>query len=104
MLLLKGKSGKSVILEHLYKTTNSLAFVFYEQPVIDGALWIGMKSVQFDHFIRQIPEYLDKNERGNRYDYLIIYTNESEDSIKGNIRLIESLEREFGFTVIMSCL
>lgn len=103
MLILKGKSGKSVILEHIYKTTNSLAFVCYEQPVIDGALWVGMKSVQFDHFIRQIPEYLDKNEKNSRYDYLIIYTNEAEEDIRGERRLLEELERVYGFTVIVGC-
>ena len=92
MLILKGRAGKSVILEHIYKSTNSLAFVYYEQPVIDGALWVGMKSIQFDDFMRQIPKYLDKNERNNRYDYLIIYTNETEEDIKSKRRLIEEIQ------------
>lgn len=103
MLILKGDVGKSVILEYIYKNTNSLAFVYYEQPVIDGALWVGMKSIQFDDFMRKIPEYLNKNEKDNRYDYLIIYTNENEGSIKGKRRLIEEWEKEYGFTVIVGC-
>ena len=103
MLLLKGKSGKSVILEQIYKNTNSLAFVYYEQPVIDGALWVGMKSVQFGDFMRKIPEYLDKNEKNSRYDYLIIYTNESDVDVWSEKRLIEEWEKNYGFTVIIGC-
>ena len=103
MLILKGKAGKSVVLEHIYKNTNSLAFVYYEQPVIDGALWVGMKSVQFDEFIRQIPKYLDKSNSNSRYDYLIIYTNEKEEEIRGKRRLIEEWEKSYEFTVIIGC-
>lgn len=103
MLILKGDKGKSVILEHIYKNTNSLAFVFYEQSIIDGALWVGMKSIQFDDFMRNIPEYLNKNECDNRYDYLIIYTNEGEEDIKRKRRLIKEWEKDYGFTVIIGC-
>ncbi len=103
MLLLKGKAGKSNILEQIYKNTNSIAFVFYEQPVIDGALWIGMRSVQFDDFVKQIPKYLKKYKSNSRYDYLIIYTNEDENIIRDKQRLIEEWEKSFGFTVIIGC-
>lgn len=103
MLLLKGKVEKSVILEQLFHNTNSLAVIYYNQPVIDGGLWVNSDTTRFDDFITELSKYLNSIELNIRYDYLIIYTNKGEIPIKNKKDIIKKWEDDFGFTVIVGC-
>ena len=103
MLLLKGKVAKSVILEQLFHSTNSLAAIYYNQPVIDGGLWVNSDTMEFKDFITELSKYLYSIEPNTRYEYLIIYTNKGETPIKNKKEIIEKWEDDFGFTVVIGC-
>ena len=103
MLLVKGKAGKSVVLEQIHNNTNSLAFIYYNQPVIDGGIWINSDTVDFNGFMANVSKYLDKIEHDIWYDYLIIYTNKGEIPIRNKRDLIEEWEKDYGVTVVIGC-
>ena len=103
MLLVKGKAGKSFVLEQIHNNTNSLAFIYYNQPVIDGGIWINSDTVDFNGFMANVSKYLDKIEHDIWYDYLIIYTNKGEIPIRNKRDLIEEWEKDYGVTVVIGC-
>lgn len=102
MLLLKGKAGKSIILEVVHKNTYALTYVYYNQPVIEDCVWVNSDSMEFGEFLTELDNQL-KTYNCMHYDYLIIYTNKGETSIKNKKELIESWEKDYGFTVIIGC-
>ena len=103
MLLLKGKAGKSIILEVVHKNTHALTYVYYNQPVIEDSIWVNSDSVEFDEFLTELDNQLKLYGNSMYYDYLIIYTNKGETPIKNKKELIESWEKDYGFTVIIGC-
>lgn len=102
MLLLKGKVGKSVILEIIHKNTYALTYVYYNQPVIEDCIWVNSDSMEFGEFLNELDNQL-KIYDCMHYDYLIIYTNKGEIPIKNKKELIESWEKAYGVTVIVGC-
>lgn len=105
MLLLKGKAGKSVILEIIHKDKNSksLTFIYYDQPVIDGGIWVNSDAMDFNDFMAELSNHLSLIGYDINYDYLIIYTNKGETTIRNKKDLIEKWERDFGVTAIVGC-
>lgn len=105
MLLVKGKVGKSVILELIHKNTKSLTFIYYSQPVIDGGLWVNSDTMTFTDFVGDVSNYMEtyRDEIDGQYEYLIIYSNQGEKPMKYRKDMFEKWEKEYGFSVIVGC-
>ena len=105
MLLLKGKAGKSVILELIHKdeNTKSLTFIYYNQPIIDGGMWVNSDAMEFNDFMTELSNHLNSIGCDVNYDYLIIYTNKGETTIRNKKDLIEKWEKDYGVTTIVGC-
>ena len=102
MLLLKGKQGKSVVLDILSKNTNSVSIIYYNQPVISG-LYINSDTMTFQKFMSDLQKYVETISKKSRYEYLIIYTNQGEPTIKNQKELLQKWENIYGFQVIVGC-
>ena len=96
MLILKGDKGKSSLINNILG--NNLYFEYYNYSVNLGGYW--MSSLH--HSIEEFRDYIkaclyeeDKACKENLYDYLIIYTNESEENLKDFIAWLKDNERWF---------
>lgn len=104
LLLLKGKVGKSVVLDMLSKSTKSISAVYYNQPVLMDALFVNSDVMDFPTFITELNRYLDKlSTTEQHYEYLIIYTNKTQITVDRKRKLYEEWENKYGFQVIIGC-
>ncbi len=92
MLILKGKVGKSVIVERLSHYTGTVVYGYLEDMIynVEGMLCVLSKDVSLDVFCRDLEEDILKKEH---IDTLIIYTNLNEDEIIPIKDLLEKLEK-----------
>lgn len=83
MLIVKGKSQKSVLANILIDKTKSICFQYYDQPVIFDSICVDSTEYSLNDFIECIAEEFKRvNADKIHYDYLIIYTNEKEEDLK----------------------
>lgn len=92
MLILKGKAGKSVIVERLSHYTETVVYGYLEDMIynVEGMMCVLAKDVSLDMFCNNLEEDILKKER---IDTLIIYTNLSEDEIIPIKDTLEKLEK-----------
>jgi len=92
MLILKGKVGKSVIVERLSHYTGTIIYGYLEDMIynVEGMLCVLSKDVSLDVFCRDLEEDILKREW---IETLIIYTNLDEDEILPIKEIIEKLEK-----------
>lgn len=87
MLILKGKSQKSVLANILMDKTNSICYQYYNAPVVLDSICVDSTEYSLKDFIGYVIEEFKRNNADEpHYDYLIIYTNEKEEDL---IDLIE---------------
>lgn len=83
MLMIKGDNGKSVVANILLDSTNSKCFVYNDYPVINNSLCVDSTKYSLAEFMQCIKEYhTNIAHPDDQYDYLIIYTNQTEISLK----------------------
>lgn len=84
MLVLKGKSGKSHIIDHLLQGPKSLCFVYndYCPSSFINVVWVDQLSYTFEEFKKCVDILLDEK-MGLILD-IIIYTNLSEATIEAD--------------------
>ena len=94
MLLIKGDKGKSSFINNILG--NNLYFQYCDYPVNIGGYWVN----SLDHSIDEFKDYIkacvykeDETRKENLHDYLIIYTNESEENLKDFISWLKNNER-----------
>jgi hypothetical protein len=102
MLLLKGKAGKSEVLDILSKETNSLTVIYYNQPVLSG-LYVNSDTMKFQDFMFELQKYIKPLSNQPKYDYLIVYTNQGEPTIKNQKELFQQWESIYGFKILVGC-
>lgn len=92
MLILKGKAGKSVIVERLSHYTETVVYGYLEDMIynVEGMMCVLAKDVSLNMFCSNLEEDILKKER---IDTLIIYTNLSEDEITPIKDVLEKLEK-----------
>ena len=100
MLMLKGDKGKSKFLCNIIG--KNLYFEYYDYPVNLGNYLNGFYMSSLNHSIDEFKDYIkaclyekDKSYRDDVYDYLIIYTNESEEDLKDFISWLKDHEGSF---------
>lgn len=83
MLIVKGKSQKSVLAQILVHHTQSICFEYYDYPIMYFSICVDRNEHSLSEFIECIAENLKAlNADKRHYDYLIIYTNEKEEDLK----------------------
>lgn len=83
MLIVKGECRKSVLAGILFDATKSICFQYYDKPVIFGGICVDSREYSLSDFVECIAEEFKRvSADRNRYDYLIIYTNENEEDLK----------------------
>lgn len=103
MLLLKGKTGKSIILDIISKNTNNITIIYYDKPVISG-LFMDSSTMSFKNFMFELQQYMNKIiDESEQIDYLIIYTNQGEPTIKNQKELFQKWENVYGIQIIVGC-
>lgn len=103
MLILKGKAGKSVIVERLSHYTETVVYGYLEDMIynVEGMMCVLAKDVSLNMFCNNLEEDILKKER---IDTLIIYTNLNEDEITPIKDVLEKLEKLNVFRwVIITC-
>ena len=103
MLLLKGNNGKSRVVEDILNTTSSICFVYNEYPLFKDSICL-YSSV---HTLEHLKECIVTDVVGYEeyYDYLIIYTNQTESDLKN---LVDWLNNKplipYGYrNIILTC-
>lgn len=83
MLILKGNSGKSRVINMLMNQTNSICFMYYDTPCIWNSICIDNREASLEDFLKYISNAITEEAVNDRhYDFLIIYTNEYEEDLK----------------------
>lgn len=82
MLIVKGKARKSTLVNILMDATNSICFQYYDAPVIWNSICVDKTEYSLNNLIECIEEEFAMIGIDEHYDYLIIYTNESEEDLK----------------------
>ena len=107
MLIVKGKAQKSILANILMDKTKSICFQYYDMPVIWDSICVDKSEYSLNYFIECIAEELKRiNAHTCRiyYDYMIVYTNESEEDLKELIDwLNEHRWRIFCEDIIVMC-
>lgn len=82
MLILKGNSGKSVLANIILSETYSRSFEYNDYPVMHGSVCLDSTKHSLEDFKECIVEWHNNNVYPDEHlDYLIIYTNQSEESL-----------------------
>lgn len=84
MLIIKGKSQKSILANILLDKTKSICFQYYDTPVIFNSICVDNREYCLSDFIKCIAKEFEGAITIDEtpYDYLIIYTNEKEEDLK----------------------
>ncbi len=83
MLILKGDCGKSKIVDIMMDKTDSICFVYNDYPLIYNAFGIDSRLYSLKDFLKCISDGITKAVIDDKhYDYLLVYTNQSEEDLK----------------------
>lgn len=89
MLILKGNAGKSRVIDILMEQTGSVCFVYNDYPLIFNAICVDSKEYSLDDFFNEIEFMFEKDFATEYFQYLLIYTNEKERSLKRYLKWLE---------------
>lgn len=91
MLILRGNAGKSRIIDILMNHTKSIGFVYNDYPLIYESICVDSTQYSMNDFVECISDAMkDYVVNGERYSYLLIYTNQKEEELR---KLTDWLER-----------
>lgn len=83
MLIVKGETQKSVLVNILMEETDSICLDYNNRPVIYNSISCNKAIYSLGDFMQCIAEECQRlNAYGVHCDYLIIYTNEKEEDLK----------------------
>jgi hypothetical protein len=91
MLILKGKSMKSEIVSNLMQDGGSICYAYDNMPVVYGeyAFFVDKNECSLEDFFNEIYSDFTAVFQDDYCKYLIIYTNETENTLKKYIDWIE---------------
>lgn len=83
MLILNGNCGKSRVIDIIMDKTNSICFVYNDQPLIFNAICVDSREYFISDFLECISETLKESViNDEHYDYLLVYTNQEEEYLQ----------------------
>ena len=80
MLVLKGENGKSKVIGAILEETNSICFVYNDYALFEDSIWLDSRMYTLEHLKLCITQEIVRFKED--YDYLIIYTNQTENYLK----------------------
>ena len=89
MLILKGKTMKSDILNSIAQSRKCICFEYHDNPVCFESFFVDSSKYTFDDLLNEIDFVFEKNFYDTYFDYLLIYTNEKEDDVKRHSKWLE---------------
>lgn len=82
MLIVKGLNGKSVLASILYNETNSKCFVYDDYCAIHESICLYSSMYSLEDLKELLMQYHSNNVyQDEHFDYLIIYTNQTEEDL-----------------------
>ena len=100
MLILKGENGKSRVVDIILNETDSVCFVYNDYSIgVFDSIWLNSEMYTLEHLklciVQEIAKYKDS------YNYLVIYTNQTENDLKN---FIDWLKMTFTYkNIIVTC-
>lgn len=91
MLILKGNSMKSEIVNSLMRDGHSVCYAYDDMPVVYGeyAFFVDKKECSLEDFFNEVYSDFVAMCQDDCYKYLIIYTNEKKGTLKKYIDWME---------------
>jgi len=104
MQILKGRKLKSVTVESILKSTDSLCCVYYEQDLPFENYYLDSNVATLKHLKHlkyYLQEFIECEITDKIYDYFIIYTNNKEKELSELIRWLDGKESDFNCRCIL---
>lgn len=105
MLILKGNSMKSEIVNRIMEYGDSICFVYYNNPVVysnsDNNFFVNKNEYSLEDLFNEIDSMFEKDLYNEYFRYLIIYTNEKENRLKKHIDWMEENRTAFRCSEIL---
>lgn len=91
MMILKGNSGKSRVIDILMDKTDNICFVYGDYPLIFNSYQVDSREYSLDNFLTCISDVLKEESINDKhYHYLLIYTNQEEEYLS---KIIDWLDK-----------
>lgn len=105
MLILRGSSGKSRIIDILMSQTNSVCFVYNDYPLIDESIGVDSTQYTIEGLLACISHTMkDYIVNDKHYDYCLIYTNQKEEDLQKLTDWLNRYKWEFPIRdIIVTC-
>ena len=107
MLILKGKTSKSDVVNRIMQSEDSICFIYSDSKNIiygDTVFFVDKTMYSLENFLQEIKSVFGNVFYNKQFKYLIIYTNESEENLNSFIHQLEENKNMFQCTeIIVTC-
>lgn len=101
MQILKGDNFKSITVEAILRSRSSYCFVYYEEQLPFEHYYINSKVANINQLQGYLQEFIDYKMPEISYDYVIIYTNKTEEEISNLLQWLKGKELDFNCRCIL---
>jgi len=99
MQILKGEILKSATVNSILQSTNSYCYVYYDHVLPFDNCYVNSKYATLEQLQGYLQEHIKNSE--NKYDYFIIYTNNTEEELSELIQWLDGKEMDFNCRCIL---
>lgn len=107
MLILKGKTSKSDVVNRIMQSEDSICFIYSDSKNIiygDTVFFVDKTIYSLENFLQEIKSVFGNASHDKQFKYMIIYTNESEENLNSFIHQLEEDKNMFQCTeIIVTC-
>lgn len=93
MLILKGNSMKSDIINSIVQNRKCICFEYHDNPVCFESFFVDSSKYTLDDLINEIDSIFESSFCDTFFDYLLVYTNEKENTLKKYCKWLEDNRR-----------
>lgn len=101
MQLLKGLNYKSVTLDKIKEATDSIYFAYGNTHIPFANYECSSNGILFNEFLFGIQDMLFEN--SSHYEYILIWTNETEMTILSSIDTLLDIEEKYCTCLVVAC-
>lgn len=107
MLVLKGKTSKSDVVNRIMQSEDSICFVYSDNKNIiygDTVFFVDKTQYSIENLLQEIKSVFGNAFYNKQFKYLIIYTNKSEKNLNSFIHQLEKDKSMFQCAeIIVTC-
>ena len=104
MQILKGEVHKLVTVNSILQSTNSYCYVYYDTVLPFHNYFVNSKYYTLQQFQEFLQYFVDWKNSEKKYDYFIVYTNNTEEELSELIRWLDGKEVDFNCRcVLITC-